>query len=156
MVFGLRRDASREVVLEPLPCREEEWFRTLPSDRRAQMERGHEQRQLRALELLRRERALPWREAPLFAAIWGVADLACGLATATSVTGALALGWILGWAGVRLGAGANVTAAVALAAFMAFECVVNHGWSGRHLVLFPAVGVFLFLVANRGEDRFGA
>lgn len=156
MVFGLHRGDARDIVLEPLPCREEAWFRALPSDRRAEMEHEHELRQRREFELVRRERAMPWREAPFFAGTWAVADLACRSASAASVVSALLLGGALGWAVVRFDAGANTAVAIGLAAFMAFEYVASGGWSVPHLLTFPAVGAVTYFVANRREDRFVA
>lgn len=156
MVFGLHRGDARDIVLEPLPCREEAWFRALPPDRRATMEHEHELRQLREFELLRRERAMPWREAPLFAGTWAVADLACRQANAASVLGALVLGGALGWASVRFDAGVNTTVAVGLATFMAFEYLAGGSWSVPHLLTFPGVGAVTYFVANRREDRFVA
>jgi hypothetical protein len=156
MAFGTRRDHAREIVLEPLPCREEAWFLALPPERRAEMVHEHERRQLRGFELAHRERTLPWREAPLLAGVWAIADVACRHATAGSVLCALVLGGMLGWVSVRFDAGVNTTVAVGLAAFMAFECAANAGWSALHLLVFPAVGIVTYFVANRREDRFTA
>jgi len=149
LTMKLRR---REPVIPPHPRADEDWYRALPGERKAEFMRAHLADIQRSGELVRGQSRRMLGETMLMAALFGVGDLICPGRDLASFLGAMLLGAGLGALATRLDLDRLLTGALGLIAMIVFQWTTRGGMSPMHfLMLFPFGSMCAYLGYLREE-----
>lgn len=152
VVLPFRRQPT--IPPPPAPAWESEaWFLALPADERAKYVREHRAKHERFHALVAAEKRLGWIDALQMALLFVVADVLSKRFDALTVTFALILSAMIGFASARLRANEVVTGGIALAVFIAFQVTTRQGLQPMQMFVFFPFGSAAAWLAWRRENR---